>query len=417
MRTQISRIHLDAIGGIAGDMFISALADTFPEIYTSMIEEIKGLPQSSKVLITLTPHSDGTLGGMQFNVREIAYDHSHHHTHKHTHAHPHQNETHHHTKYSDICKFLEQSNLKTAVIEHALNLFSILAIAEAQVHGIKPEDVTFHEVGAWDSIIDFVAAAYFINAIGPVQWTFSSLPIGGGTVKTAHGILPIPTPATALLMKNIPVVDDGIQGERVTPTGATIVKYLLSISNVADCSIMSISHSGNGFGSKKLPNISNVLRCLAFSSEHVSSEYEHICIITFEVDDQTSEDLAIGLDVLRQHPDVIEVYQAPIFGKKGRMLAQIQILVNPNSLESVCELCFVETSTLGIRISKLDRKILNRSEISLEDPKTRVKIAQRPNNQRTAKAEIADIAAISSSASQRAINKSTSEQLALKKDE
>jgi uncharacterized protein (DUF111 family) len=217
-------------------------------------------------------------------------------------------------------------------------------------------------------------------------------------------------------MQGIPVVDDGIQGERVTPTGATIVKYLLSISKPDQSSSTSISGYGNGFGTKKLANISNVLRCLAFQASEQNIHDDHISTITFEIDDQTSEDLAIGIDALRQYPGVIEVYQGSLFGKKGRMLTQVQILVKPDALESVCEQCFIETSTLGLRIAKVERKILSRSELSLDQPKTRVKIAKRPNNEVTAKAEIADIAAISSSASQRSMNKQISEQQVLKKD-
>ncbi len=406
----ITRIHLDLVGGIAGDMFVAALANTFPEIARTMIEEIEKFPQSSKGTVQFVKHHDGILEGLRFDANEHAHSH-HHDGHGHTHDHDH-----HHVQYAQICTLLKNSNLKAEVISHALNLFSLLAKAEAQVHGIKPEEVSFHEVGAWDSIIDFVAAAYFIDALGSVEWTFSALPIGGGTVKTAHGLLPIPAPATAILMQGIPVVDDGIQGERVTPTGATIVKYLLSISKPDQSSSTSISGYGNGFGTKKLANISNVLRCLAFQASEQNIHDDHISTITFEIDDQTSEDLAIGIDALRQYPGVIEVYQGSLFGKKGRMLTQVQILVKPDALESVCEQCFIETSTLGLRIAKVERKILSRSELSLDQPKTRVKIAKRPNNEVTAKAEIADIAAISSSASQRSMNKQISEQQVLKKD-
>ena len=406
MTKDITRIHLDLVGGIAGDMFVAALADTFPELAKAMIEGIAKFPQSTKGRVEFVKHHDGVLEGLRFDAIE----------HAHSHRHDGHGHSHDHVQYADICTLLKNSSLKAEVISHALNLFSLLAKAEAQVHGIKPEEVSFHEVGAWDSIIDFVAAAYFIDALGSIEWTFSALPIGGGTVKTAHGLLPIPAPATAILMKGIPVVDDGIQGERVTPTGATIVKYLLSISQAHPSSGMSISNYGNGFGSKKLANISNVLRCLAFEASEQTIHDDQISTITFEIDDQTSEDLAIGIDALRQYPGVIEVYQGSLFGKKGRMLTQVQILAKSDALESICEQCFIETSTLGLRIAKVERKILSRSELSLDEPKTRVKIAKRPNNEGTAKAEIADIAAISSSASQRSMNKQLSEQQVLKKD-
>ena len=411
MAEKIVRIHFDLIGGIAGDMFVAAVASAFPELGNVMIQDVKQFPESSKRTLQLIPFDDGTLNGLRFEALEHTQPHSHSHAHDHHHD---DNIDHGHVHYSDICILLKQSNLHPEVMKHALNLFSLLAEAEGQVHGIEPEQVTFHEVGAWDSIMDFLAAAYFIHALGPVQWTFSALPLGGGTVKTAHGVLPVPAPATTLLMKGIPIIDDGIQGERVTPTGATLVKYLLSISNRQGLAEMSISHCGNGFGSKKLPNTPNVLRCLAFSAQDQIMHDERISVITFEIDDQTAEDLAIGIDTIRQHPAVIEVYQAIVYGKKGRLLTQLQILAMPDSLESVCELCFIQTSTLGLRIADLGRKVLNRSIIPVGEAKTRVKVVKRPNNQTTAKAEIDDIAAISSSMAQRLENKFITEQRALK---
>ena len=281
MIKQVTRIHLDLIGGIAGDMFVAALADAFPELAEAMIKDIGKFPQSSKGRVEFIKHHDGVLKGLQFNAIEHAQSH-HHGSHAHGDAHSHD-----HMHYAHICNLLKNSELKVEVISHTLNLFSLLAKAEAEVHGIKPEEVSFHEVGAWDSIVDFVAAAYFIDALGSIEWSFSALPIGGGTIKTAHGLLPVPDPATAILMKGIPIIDDCIQGERVTPTGATIVKYLLSSSKPSQSPNTSISSYGNGFGSKKLANISNVLRCLAFETTQQDIQHDHISTITFEIDDQT----------------------------------------------------------------------------------------------------------------------------------
>jgi len=387
-------------------MFVASLADALPDLGKEVIEAMKGFSQSSKGMLQYVDHHDGILKGLRFDVTE------HHHHHDHHHGGHHE-----HVDYQSICKTLQESSLKPSVIQHALNLFFLLAQAEAQVHGIEVDKVTFHEVGAWDSIMDFVVAAHFIDAAGIIDWTFSALPLGGGTIKTAHGILPIPAPATAILMQGMPVIDDGIQGERVTPTGATIIKYLLHISKKTDSSSLCISQTGNGFGSKKLPSISNVLRCLVFSSEDSAIQNDRIGVITFEIDDQTSEELAIGIESLRKHPGVIEVYQLPLFGKKGRVFTQLQILVKQESLSEVCEICFVETSTLGLRIAESSRKILKRSSVSLGESKTRIKLAERPGGEKSAKAEIDDIATISTGSSQRISNKLHLEEQALKKDE
>ncbi|MBT8622801.1 LarC family nickel insertion protein [Polynucleobacter paneuropaeus] len=404
MTSQIQRIHFDLIGGIAGDMFVASLADALPDLGKEVLETMKGFSQASKGTLQYVDHHDGILKGLRFDATE--------HPHQHDRDHHHE-----HVDYQSICKTLKESNLKPSIIQHALNLFFLLAQAEARVHSIEVDKVTFHEVGAWDSIMDFVVAAHFIDAVGSIDWTFSALPLGGGTINTAHGVLPIPAPATAILMQGMPVIDDGIQGERVTPTGATIIKYLLSISKRSDSSSLCISKTGNGFGNKKLPSISNVLRCLVFSSEYSAIQKDLIGVITFEIDDQTSEDLAIGIESLRKHPGVIEVYQLPLFGKKGRMFTQLQILVKRESLSEVCELCFVETSTLGLRIAESSRRILKRSSENLGEYKTRVKLAERPGGEKSAKAEIDDIAAISTGSSQRILNKLHLEQQALKKYE
>ncbi|HMN79544.1 MAG TPA: DUF111 family protein, partial [Burkholderiaceae bacterium] len=111
-------------------------------------------------------------------------------------------------------RLLQQAGLEPGVLGHALALFSLLAGAEGTVHGIPADEVTFHEVGAWDSIADFVAAGFLIDRLGAVRWTIGPLPLGGGRVRTAHGLLPVPAPATAMLMRGLPIVDDGIGGER-----------------------------------------------------------------------------------------------------------------------------------------------------------------------------------------------------------
>jgi uncharacterized protein (TIGR00299 family) protein len=406
MLDQIKRIHLDLIGGIAGDMFIAAMASTFPNLGAEIIAELKKLAISARGEIQLVEYNDGILHGLRFEAIEY-------------HDLQSSKGVHDHAHYSEICDLLHSLNLKPNVLKHSLNLFALLASAEAEVHGIKLKAVTFHEVGAWDSIIDFIAAAHFIDALKFTKWTFSPLPLGGGQVNSLHGILPVPAPATAILIKGMPIIDDGIMGERVTPTGATIVKYLLSLSSQPpSTSTMSIEAVGNGFGSKKFPQIVNVVRCIAFTEANKAVEENNIAIISFEIDDQTAEDLAVAIDNIRQHTGVIEIYQAPVFGKKGRMFTQLQILVSPEDIESVCSLCLTETTTLGLRISEVKRKILNRKSVAIENPKARVKLVERPNHQITAKAEMADIAAITKGAADRLNKKHFAESKALnQKDE
>jgi uncharacterized protein (TIGR00299 family) protein len=401
MSQSLQRIHLDPIGGIAGDMFVAAVIDTFPGLRAGLLEQLSRLPLPPGTSVELNEHSDSVLRGLRFDVgapgtmtENADHDHAHDHRAEGQHAHDdHVNHHDDHVAYRHIQELLRKAALHDSVREHALALFASLAEAEGQVHGIDPADVEFHELGAWDSIVDFVAAAYLIAALGPVRWTYAAVPIGRGRVKTRHGVLPIPAPATTLLMRGLQVIDDGIEGERVTPTGAAILKYVVGSSARPPAVTGIIGATGNGFGSKTFPGFSNVLRCLAFTEPpaNVVAD-EHVSMIAFEVDDQTAEDLAIALDKIRKTPGVLDVFQSAVFGKKGRMMVQVTALVRPERVEAVAELCFSETSTLGLRLCETTRKIVRRETISVPDPAVRVKVARRPDGQISAKAEMDDLA-------------------------
>jgi uncharacterized protein (TIGR00299 family) protein len=293
------------------------------------------------------------------------------------------------------------AGLARDVLAHAIELFARLAHAEARVHGVSPVDVEFHEVGAWDSIVDLVAAACFIAKFPEARWSFAPLPLGSGRVRTAHGVLPVPAPATALLLEGIPVIDDGVGGERVTPTGAAIVRYLADLSQGVAAGAPEpvakvIAASGHGFGTRTLEGgLPNVLRCIAFENVAASrgGGDEEIATLHFEIDDQTAEDLAVALDRIRAAPGVLDAAQMAIVGKKGRLATQVQVLLRPGAVDEVASLCLAETTTLGVRIGTARRRTLERSQSTGADG-VRVKTAARPDGQRTAKAEIDDLARI-----------------------
>ncbi len=179
-------IHLHPLGGAAGDMFVACLLDAFPEYVDTVTAAAGALAQ---VECRLLPHSDGTLTGARFEVAEVPHGHAHHH---------------HHASWRDIRTRLESSALTPAVRAHAIGIFAVLAEAEGRVHGVPADAVTFHEIGAADSIADIAAAAAIIEAVSPARWSVAPLPIGSGTVRTAHGPMPVPAPATALLLEGFP---------------------------------------------------------------------------------------------------------------------------------------------------------------------------------------------------------------------
>ena len=366
--------HLDPVGGVAGDMFVAALLDMEPDSTVATLAAIRDSGLDPSVAVSHDDFNDGVLTGSRFTVGKPEC-------------------THHHAHWSAIKKNLSDSALSPTVTDRAIAIFADLAEAEAKVHNKAVSDVAFHEVGAWDSIADIVAAAYLIESLGPCTWSIGPIPIGKGRVKTEHGLLPVPAPATVLLLDGFEFIDDGFPGERITPTGAAIIKHLKPSQGIGKTARV-LQRSGYGFGTRTFKGMSNILRVLEFSKTTTSSVFssDTVMVLNFEIDDQTAEELAVGLQKIRERQGVIDVIQSPVMGKKGRLLTSVQVLVRPGNAEDVINVCFHETTTLGIRQQVKARAILNRSELETEQD-IRVKIVERPGGI-TAKADIDNIANI-----------------------
>jgi uncharacterized protein (TIGR00299 family) protein len=363
-------IHLDPVGGIAGDMFVAALVDAFPQHRAGMLKAVRKAGVPASVTCRVAAHRDHALTGKRFIVDDSRAKR-------------------HHASYLEIRGMLARRLPATGVLGYAAAVYLELAEAEAKVHGIDYRKVTFHELGGWDSVADIVAAAYLIYAIGLATWSVGPLPLGAGRVKSAHGPLPVPAPATALLLKGFTTFDDGIPGERVTPTGAAILKTL-------DCDPLGLGReprrltgTGIGFGARKQPGISNVLRALVFDDGKPAFRpwlAGRIAKIEFEVDDQTPEDLAVGLDHLRAAKGVLDVVQWPVFGKKNRMAIHVQVLCGEAYRDEVVAECFRETTTIGLRVTAMDRPTLMRELTRFGA--AGVKRVRRPGGAITAKADV-----------------------------
>lgn len=290
-----------------------------------------------------------------------------------------------------IREALVTSKLDQETVKHALGIFSHLAEAEAKVHGVDPEQVRFHEVGAWDSIADIVAAAWLIARIDAISWTVGALPLGSGRVHSAHGLLPVPAPATALLMEGFATIDDGISGERVTPTGAAILRHLCNPADTIRAP-RRLTASAHGFGTKRLPGLSNCLRLLAFEAIKRPALQDKVAVLECEIDDQSGEDLAQAIDNLRARKGVLDVVQMPVFGKKSRMMTHLRILADPVLRDEIMTAVFDETTTIGIRHSLMDRMVLPREtrKTELDGRSLRLKLVDRPTG-RTVKLEADDL--------------------------
>lgn len=371
-----THIHIDPFGGIAGDMFVSAMLDLYPEHKEGMLENLHCISALHDIEVEITPHDDSALTGKRFSVSGPKLGH-------------------HHAHYPSLLTEITDSSMTQQTKDIASRILLYLAEAEAAVHGVELEQVILHEVGSPDSLTDIVCAAYLINAVDVSTWSCASLPTGNGRVNSVHGELPLPAPAVVELLKGYPVHNDGRDGERVTPTGAAILRSL-SPQFSTRRSPMNLIGSGHGFGSATFQGMSNVLRLTAFEAQNKSTQYEKIAVLEFEVDDQSPEDLSIGLDRVRNFKGVVDVIQIPAIGKKNRMTVHIQVLASPEQVEEVAVKCLLETSTLGVRVSCIDRMTLRRAEVVYEsgDAEVSLKVAERPDGQHTAKVEAEHLSTI-----------------------
>ncbi len=361
-------IHLDVLGGIAGDMFVAAVLDLHPELAEKCFLIVSKVLNNERVKLSHTPCNDGISVGSRFNVSLDADSNTIHTGNHHNHSH-----------WSDIRAAIIESDIPESTRQHILAIFQELAEAEAHCHGVEVDNVSFHEVGAWDSIADIAAAGYLIDSLNATRWTMSTLPTGSGKVPSSHGLLPIPVPAVARLLKGYLFFDDGIRGERITPTGAAILKYL-NPSQTSSFGEARLLNCGIGFGTKSLEGVSNILRAVVYEECTPANTFfdnDQVVKLQFDIDDQTPEDLAIGLERIRATQGVIDVLHASAIGKKGRFIMMVQVLVEPDAKKRVIDVCFNETTTLGLRWSTENRMLLRRENVETQS-EAGVKIARRP---------------------------------------
>ncbi len=391
-------LHLDPLGGLAGDMFAAGLLAAFPQ-HLEAVEA--AVARAAPMRCRLLAHDDGVLTGWRFRIEHAdgrpaddpASLHPHHHGDAHVHSHGHRH-------WRDIRAHLQGCGLEQAEREHAIGIFEALAEAEGRVHGCAPEAVAFHEVGAADSIGDVVAAAVLIDRIGAGGWSVSALPLGSGRVRTAHGLMPVPAPATTLLLHGFETIDDGVPGERVTPTGAAILAYLARSGLLVARPGGRLAGTGIGFGTRRLPDTSNCLRVLVLESVATGPNdppgaHRELAVISFEVDDQSGEDLAAGLDRVRAAAGVHDVLQMMAVGKKGRIAVHVQVLAAPERLADAVAACFRETTTIGLRTHVVKGRALPRqmARTEIDGVPIDVKLVQRPDGQ-TGKAEADHLSAL-----------------------
>ena len=342
-------LYLDCFAGIAGDMFIGALLNLVPneKILVDGIKKITALNQNEYELIIEHTTKNG-IAGINFDVKL-----HHHHEHEHEHHH-------HHRHLSDIESMISSSTLNERIKRESLRAFSLLAEAEANVHGTTPDQIHFHEVGAVDSIIDIVGAFILIDALGWPRVLCSSVNVGYGTVECAHGILPVPAPATEHLLRNIPVFSKGSPMERTTPTGALLVKILADGFSVIPAG--KIINSGFGFGNHESQDMPNALRALMID---VNSNYEsdgliheRVSLIECNIDDMNPQDYEAVIEKLFAN-NALDVWMENISMKKNRPGTKLCCLCSNDNSAKLCRLILENTTSQGVRVNEINRMRLN----------------------------------------------------------
>lgn len=376
-----SLVVLDPVGGVSGDMFIAAVLDALPRLATPVLRAIRnsGLPPGSKVSLVQRRSGGLAAAGLVFEGSAVVTS----------------------GAYPDLRRRLAEAPLAASTRDHALAILTLLAEAEAAVHRVPIERVHFHELADWDTQADIVGAAAIIDLLPGARWYCRPLPLGTGTVHGAHGLLPVPAPAASHLLAGFAFrTDDGAPGERVTPTGAAILRYL-NPRFAGDGPPGKLIATGMGAGSQQLPGVPNVLRILGFAAAEPAGDT--ILVIEFDIDDQSPEELATGLDRLRRISGVRDVATFPGIGKKGRLMQAVRVMADPAHRDAVVGAIFEETTTLGLRLRREERAVLARRTVVVEDENgpVRVKLADR-RGRRTGKAEADDVAARAGDADARA---------------
>ncbi|WP_214628321.1 nickel pincer cofactor biosynthesis protein LarC [Paenibacillus agaridevorans] len=312
-----------------------------------------------------------------------AHDHGHSHSHDHGHDHGHTHDHYHdheHRKASDILAMIRNSALPERVKARCLAIFEVIAEAEAKIHGMSPADVHFHEVGAMDSIVDIIGVCLALENLGIDRIVVSPVPVGHGRIRIAHGVYPIPAPATAEIMTGVPISAFTAQGELTTPTGAGIVKALASSFGPTPAGV--VERIGYGAGTKDMDH-PNVVRAVLYREEN-AAQSERITVLETQVDDTTGERLGYTMEKLFG-AGALDVYYTPVFMKKNRPGVLLTVLCHARDKAACEDILLRETSTFGVRSYEADRRILDRSWVEAETRYGMIKVKQAHDGERLVK--------------------------------
>lgn len=405
--------YLECFSGISGDMFLGALVDAgvpFSSLENTVAtlnvgarlasrKVMRGGLSGTKIdVITAEDHSHEHTHPVQdhqheqSDVHEHEHSHSHEHDHQHAHAHEHTHthadgtvHTHEHAhqphrSLSAILGIINSAPLSDSVKTRASRAFQLLGEAEARIHSMPVEQVHFHEVGAVDTIVDIVCAAIGAEHLKADRWLCSPLNVGSGTVNCAHGTLPVPAPATLALLSDAPIYSSGPAMERVTPTGAAILR-MLEVEYTA-LPALRVASTGYGAGGRDTPGQPNLLRLLVGEDSAQQNAAETITILETVIDDSSPQLIAYVSELLLE-AGAWDVYRIPVQMKKGRTGVQLTVLCHPDRIATLRDLLFRETTTIGMHWRVENKTSLAREfkEVQTEWGPVRIKIARWPSGE------------------------------------
>jgi hypothetical protein len=357
-------LHFQGVGGASGDMILAALADL--GVDTKQIQgQLAALHLEPFKILTHAFGSHG-LHGTQLDVQLTAHhaDHAAGHTAHHHH--------HHGRSFRDIRRLIERSRLPEPVRAQSLAVFQLLAESEAKMHAVPVDDVHFHEIGAVDSIVDIVGACLAKHALGVEQVVVDPLPLGSGTVHCAHGVYPVPAPATLELLRDFPVAASDETGELVTPTGAALLMAWRTLDRVPAGS--RIVKAGHGFGHRELKHRPNLLRAVLLEAGAAATPQTDACLVLECNLDDTTPELIGALTAQLLAADALDVFTTAIQMKKQRPGVLLSVLCHAAQKPALLDLLFRGSTTFGVREHAVQRTILARRFAPVATPFGAVRI-------------------------------------------
>ena len=360
-------LYFDCSMGAAGDMLTAALLELHPDP-AGFVEKLNslGIPgveykaePSVKCGIRGT-HIRVTVNGEE--EHEHLHEHAHEHTHEHTHEHAHEHEPHHH-HHSDLHGIehliRDHMALPEAVRKDVLAVYGLIAAAESKVHGVPVEEIHFHEVGTMDAVADVTAVCLLMRELVPEQVLASPVHVGCGQVRCAHGLMPVPAPATAELLRDVPIYGGAIQGELCTPTGAALLRYYVNKFGLMP--VMRTQAIGYGMGNKDFP-AANCVRALLGET---AADSDEVVELACNLDDMSPEAVGFAMERLLE-AGALDVWTTPIGMKKSRPGITLSVLCKLKDQDHMTSLLFRYTTTLGVRSCVKQRSVLERKNETLE---------------------------------------------------